>query len=125
MEYQEDKIVCICGQDFTEKTILRHLNHPQRKSCKENIGEDRYDQIVAKRNEAKRQYDKTYNKRYKETHGPELRERERINYAENSSPVKKRHKEHYAENKDIINQRRREDYTKSPTNKKKKEGRLR
>jgi hypothetical protein len=76
---------------------------------------------VAKRNEAKKQYDKTYNKRYKETHGPELRARERINYAENSSPAKKRHKKHHAENKDIINQKRREDYTKNPAIKEKRQ----
>ena len=52
MESQEakEKIVCVCKEEFTEKTIFRHLNHPKRKSCKEDFDKGKYKSLMAAKN---------------------------------------------------------------------------
>ena len=114
MESQEDKekIVCVCKQEFTEKTIFRHLNHPKRKSCKEDFDKGKYESLMAAKNVSRKQYKKDYN----EKNGPELRAREKFNYAENPSPAKKRSKNYHAENKETISQKRKESYSQNKEN---------
>ena len=67
MESQEakEKIVCVCLKEFTEKSILKHINHRTNKSCKENFDKGKYESLMA----AKKQLIRQYNREYNEKHG--------------------------------------------------------
>ena len=57
MESQEveEKIVCVCLKEFTEKSIFRHLNHRTNKSCKENFDKGKYESLMAAKNKSRKQ----------------------------------------------------------------------
>ena len=115
----KEKIVCVCLKEFTEKTILIHLNHHSNKTCKEKFDKEKYESLKAEKKELRKQYIKEYN----ETNAPRLRARKKINYTENPSPAKKRTKNYYAENKERISQKRKESYSqnKESLNKKRRD----
>ena len=45
----KEKVVCVCLKEFTEKTILIHLNHHSNKTCKEKFGKEKYENLKAEK----------------------------------------------------------------------------
>ena len=119
----EDMITCVCEKEITEKSIFRHLHHRDNESCLKNFDKEKYKSLKDKKNESRKQYKKEHNKDYKEKHRPELRAREKVNYAENPSPAKKKSKNYHAKNKETISQKRKESYSqnKESINKKRRD----
>ena len=116
----EDMIMCVCKKEFTLKSIFKHLHHPKKKSCMENFDRGKYESLMDARDESRQQYKRVHNKGYHEKHRPELREREKDDYAENPSPAKKKSKNYYAENKEKISTKRKESYSENEENRDKK-----
>ena len=114
MDTDEEKMItCVCKKEFLQKSILKHL--ARKKDCKEAFGKNEYTVLVEARDKRRQQYNKDYNKDYHEEHGHELRQRMKISYAENSSPVKKKRRQEYANNSTPIKDKRRQEYVRNPT----------
>ena len=97
MDTDEEKMItCVCKKEFLQKSILNHL--AKKKVCKEAFDKNEYATLEEARNKRRQQYHKDYNKDYNEEHGHKLRQRKKMIYAENSSPVKKKRRQDYAKN---------------------------
>ena len=104
---EENKIICVCTYEFTEKSIFTHLHHRTNNFCMGHFDKEKYESLKAAKDKSRKDYMKRYNKDYYEKHGPELKARRKTKYVEDPSSVKKKRKHHYGEN----NQKRREFYS--------------
>ena len=100
MDNQTEKMLrCSgCGKNYSEESILRHINHHTNKTCKKKYTLEELDALTEARNCAAKKKKADYDAANKEA----IKKRKVDYYTANKEKIRKKNTEYYAANKEKI-----------------------